>query len=105
MIAQLIGAAPRYLGSKEECKFIQKYLGSESKLLSKIWPYATTIKTSAFSAFKVFIVSRLVHFFGWSIGILFSKAKFLTGDAVDIRPRPFGWSGWVTTNWILWSDL
>ena len=37
-MAQFIGAAPRYLGSREACKLIQPSFGTGSNLAGIIWP-------------------------------------------------------------------
>ena len=39
-MAQLIGAAPLYFGSKEACRLIQPIFGIGSNLAGIIWPYA-----------------------------------------------------------------
>ena len=64
IIAQLIGAAPLYFGSREACTLIQPKTGMSKTALLKICPYATTIIKSGLISTKALIVSSLFSLLG-----------------------------------------
>ena len=79
IIAQLIGAAPRYCGNSEACKLNVPYSGILQTTLGNILK-ATTICKLAFSDFRVFKKSSSFRLVGCSTLRLFSTAYFLTAD-------------------------
>ena len=92
-----MGAAPRYLGSKEPWTLTQPSLGASSTALGSSLPYATTTMTSAPQAWISRWVSSPRRFTGWNTGMLCRRASSLTGGGCSLWPRPLGLSGWVYT--------
>src|SRR5213076_272761 len=93
-IAQLIGAAPRYLGSREACKLIQPSLGIGSNFAGIICPYAMITTPSGASFCSKASVSGARIFSGWCTA---ACAASLTAENETSCPRPRGRSGWVIT--------
>src|SRR3989344_9633754 len=96
MIAQLIGAAPRYFGKSDPWTLIQKIFGIFKISAGKIFPYAITTKRSAWISFNALIKEISRKSAGSKRGILFLRANSLIGEDATFIPRPFGLSGCVT---------
>ena len=97
MTAHWMGAAPRYMGSKEAWTLIHPYFGSSKISFGMICPKATTTTTSGFNSlsFSSHWASRI--FTGWYTGIPAARAVSFTGGICMAFPRPFGLSGWENT--------
>ena len=96
-IARWIGAAPRYFGKSDECRFMQNCVGILRKVALKICPNATTIITSGRFCFNDSINSGSLTVFGCSMGRSESNAYCLIGETRSFCLRPFGLSGCVMT--------
>ena len=80
IIAQLIGAAPLYCGSKEACKLIVPIFGM-LKNISGNFLNATTIIKSRFNFLISLIKSASLRLVGSNIWVLISLAYFFTADS------------------------
>src|SRR5580658_1483228 len=98
-IAHWIGAAPRYLGSSEACRFKFPNRGSSIIHCGMMRPYPTTIIASGTMAANW---SRNTALFlmvaGCTTAIRRRIAASFTGEAATSMPRPRGRSGCVTTS-------
>jgi hypothetical protein len=92
-----MGAAPRYLGKREECRLMQNCLGILRKNSLNICPKATTIIVSGRFEINESMNSGALTVSGWSMGMFKSNATCLIGETRSFSPRPFGLSGWVMT--------
>ena len=100
-ITHWIGAAPRYAGSKEAWRLMQRYFGSSSTSFGKSCPYASTTIRSGASCRSVSRAAAASSPFrrdrGWYTGMSYSRAAAFTGVGMVWCPRPLGRSGWVRT--------
>ena len=96
MIAQFIGAAPLYCGSKEPCRLNVPRRGIDQTTLGSI-RNATTMKRSAFRASREARKSGSRSNGGCSRLSPLSLAKSFTALSPSLCPRPAGLSGTVTT--------
>ncbi len=94
--AQLIGAAPRYCGSRAACRLNVPSLGMDHTSSGSM-RNATTTKMSAFQAARALRNSESFNFTGCNIGKPFSTANFFTALSLTFSPRPLGLSATVTT--------
>ena len=94
--AQLMGAAPRYCGSRAACRLKVPNLGMVHTTSGSMRK-PTTTKRSAFQAASACRKASSLSFSGCSSGRLCSTAYFLTALSFILRPRPDGLSGTVTT--------
>ena len=92
MIAQAMGAAPRFLGSRAACALMQPWGATSRVCLLSIFPYAamTTI-SGLMSRIHCRVLSPI--FTGCNIGMPNSEAAILTGGGVRAHLRPAGLSG------------
>src|SRR5467141_5073051 len=95
-IAQLMGAAPRYLGSREACRLIQPSFGIGSNLAGIICPYAIITTQSGASLCSSASVSAARIFSGWCTVSCAASAVSFTAENDTSCPRPRGRSGCVT---------
>ena len=100
MMAQLMGAAPRYCGRREACTLIVP-MGGIFQTTSGSIRKATTTCRSALSNFSSSRNSGFLSFSGCNTFRLFSIAYFFTALSFSFMPRPAGLSGAVTTPTIL----
>lgn len=97
MMAQLIGAAPRYCGSSEACRLIVPIGGMFHTCVGSM-RNATTICRSAWYVCSWLRNVGSVSFCGCRMGRLFCSAYCLTGLCCRVSwCRPTGLSGVVTT--------
>jgi len=101
MTAQLMGAAPRYFGNNDACKFIVPNGGMVKTDTGNI-RNATTTKRSADSSFSSAMKAWSARFVGVKMGIPQLSAVRFTGVALSFCPRPTGLSGPVTTPTSSW---
>ena len=94
--AQLTGALPRYLGSREAWTFTVPMRGISSTSWLRIWPKAAVTHRSGANCRRGSTPSTRV-LTGWNTGILWAMAHCLTGQKVIFLPRPLGLSGWQKT--------
>ena len=102
--AQLIGAAPRYCGSRAACRLNVPRLGILQTTSGNIRK-PTTTKRSAFQAARSLRNCSSLSFSGCSSGKPCSTAYFLTALSFILSPRPDGLSGTVTTPTTLYPPL
>ena len=100
IMAQFIGAAPRYCGRSEACKLNVPNRGM-FHTTSGSMRNATTIWRSAFHSRKAFKKFSSFSFSGWRSGRFWDKAYCLTGENCILWPLPAGLSGMVMTPTIL----
>src|SRR5690554_6590577 len=96
IIAQFIGAAPRYSGSREACRLNVPYSGISHTTFGNSRKATTTCRLACNERSS----SRKVSSFKFVGGSTFkscSKAYFFTADAISFLPRPAGLSGAVIT--------
>ena len=98
-----MGAAPRYCGSNEPCRFMVPFGGIFQTTSGNILK-ATTICTSALSDLSSTKNSGFFNFSGCKTFKLCSRANFLTADSFNFCPLPAGLSGAVITPTISKSD-
>ena len=96
IIAQWIGAAPRYLGNREACKLNEPFEGIDQTSFGSIRK-ATTTNTSALCSFNSETNDSSFKLGGCKMGRFFSVQKTLIGDAVNCFPLPDFLSCAVTT--------
>ncbi len=96
MIAWLMGAAPRYCGSREACRLNVPRRGM-AQMISGSMRNAMTMPRSGFKALTASTNSSALSFSGCSIGSPNSRAATFTSLSCILRPRPAGLSGVVTT--------
>src|ERR1700756_5586499 len=96
-MAHWMGAAPRYLGSKEACELIQPSFGMFRRRAGIIWPYAMMTMASGLASRRNFSDFGVRIFSGWKMGMLADRAVSFTGGKETSWPRPLGRSGWVIT--------
>ena len=94
-MAECIGDAPLYFGSREECTFIIPYFGISIISLGIILPYATTTIKSGFISFILLITSSSFILFGCIISMLLSSPNCLTGEYIILFPLAFRLSSFV----------
>src|SRR5437879_448227 len=94
-MAQLMGAAPRYLGSREACRLIQPSFGIGSNLAGIICPYAIITTQSGASFCSSASVSAARIFSGSCPGRCAASAVSFTAENETSCPRPRGRSGCV----------
>ena len=102
--AQLIGAAPRYCGSRDACRLKVPRRGI-CHTSSGSMRNATTTNTSALKAASCDRNSGSFSLTGCSTGMPCSTAYFLTALSFTLRPRPLGLSATVTTPTTLYPRL
>src|SRR5437588_5153992 len=96
-IAQLIGPAPRYLGSREACRLVQPSFGIGSNFAGIICPYAMITTPSGASFRSSVSVSGARIFSGWCTASFAASAASFTAENETLCPRPRGRSGCVIT--------
>ena len=94
-MAECIGEAPLYFGSREECTFIIPYFGISIISLGIILPYATTTIKSGLTSFILLITSSSFILFGCIISISLSRPNCLTGEYIILFPLAFRLSSFV----------
>ncbi len=99
-----MGAAPRYSGSKDPCRFIHPCFGMPSNVRGNILN-ATTTKRSAFNSCNDAASDSLFSDSGCNRGISLCLAKEATGPAVCFIPLPFAVSAEETTATTSWRLL
>ena len=92
-----IGAAPRYLGSRDAWILIHPNLGISRMLFGMICPNAATMMMSGARFFSSSTNSGSLTFTGCSTGIPCFSASSFTGVGIIVLPLPFGLSGCVIT--------
>ena len=95
MMAQLIGAAPRYSGSSEACRLKVPRRGIAQTTSGSILK-AMTIPRSGCNACKASRNAGSRNFSGCNTGTPSSRAAIFTSLSRRCRPRPAGLSGTVT---------
>ncbi len=97
IIAWCIGAPPRYFGNNEAWTLIQPSEGASKSSFGNICPNAAVMTISGCNERICCSSSDPRSFSGCIIGNPSSNAAALTGGGVNIRLRPTGRSGCVTT--------
>src|SRR5512139_964493 len=95
--AQLIGAAPRYRGSREAWTLTGAMRGMSRIAFGRMCPYAATTIRSGNSAAMRSTESGWRAFSGWYTGIPSRTANSFTGGEITVCPRPDGRSGLHST--------
>ena len=90
---QGMGAAPRYLGKREACTLRHPCGGISRIARGRIWPKATTTRTSGLIRRRWSTTSGFWIFTGWMTGRPASSATCLMAGFWSCFPRPAGRSG------------
>lgn len=101
-----MGAAPRYLGSKDAWRFKHPSRGVSKTSRVRIRPYASTMAASACCSRTHAANSGVFTLVGWCIFRPNSCAARLMGGGCGVGSRPTGRSGWhttATTSVVSWS--
>ena len=104
--AQWIGAAPRYWGRSDPCRLTVPKRGRFHTTSGNMRNATTTPRSASHSSSSAWN-SGDFSFSGWARGRLCARATCFTSEARNVRPRPAGRSGAVTTPTTLcwdWSN-
>jgi K(+)-stimulated pyrophosphate-energized sodium pump len=97
MVADWIGDAPRYFGSREAWTLRHPFLGNVSIDAGRYWPNDAVTITSGRSSSKAAMSASSRQLVGCISCIPRSFAHKATGGAANLRPLPLGRSGCVIT--------
>src|SRR5918998_2393053 len=100
MMARSMGAAPRYLGSREAWTFQAPWGAAQRASARRIWPKAATTRASCAEIRSASSPMRS----GCASGRSCARARAENGEGVVFRPRPRRRSGWEITRPTSWGE-